>query len=110
MALNAAALAFADVRAAVEVFRRLGMRHVGAMISQTLNDKDTHATLPFVACEQVHACLAVSDIPATGAFYVEKLGFKLAFTWGDPPTFAGERGRTRASGRIHKRRFATLRN
>ena len=49
----------------------------------------TTSTPPFVECEQVHACLAVSDNPATADFYVEKLGFRLAFTWGDPPTFAG---------------------
>ena len=45
---------------------------------------------PFVECDQVHAVLAVSDIPATIDFYTKKLGFKLGFTWGgDPPTFAG---------------------
>jgi catechol 2,3-dioxygenase-like lactoylglutathione lyase family enzyme len=44
----------------------------------------------FVECDQVHAVLAVSDIPAAIDFYTKKLGFKLAFTWGgDPPTFAG---------------------
>lgn len=44
---------------------------------------------PFVECEQVHACLLVSDIPAAVEFYTHKLGFKLGFTWGNPPTFAG---------------------
>ncbi len=44
---------------------------------------------PFVECEQVHAGLAVTDIPAAVDFYTSKLGFKLAFTWGDPPAFAG---------------------
>jgi catechol 2,3-dioxygenase-like lactoylglutathione lyase family enzyme len=44
---------------------------------------------PFVECEQSHAGLAVADIPATIDFYTQKLGFTLAFTWGDPPTFAG---------------------
>ncbi len=45
---------------------------------------------PFVECDQVHAELAVSDLPAAIDFYTKKLGFKLAFTWGgDPPTFAG---------------------
>jgi len=45
---------------------------------------------PFVECDQVHAVLAVKDIPAAIDFYTKKLGFKLGFTWGgDPPTFAG---------------------
>ncbi len=45
---------------------------------------------PFVECEQVHAGLVVSDIPAAVEFYTRKLGFKLGFTWGgEPPTFAG---------------------
>lgn len=44
---------------------------------------------PFVECERIHAGLAVSDIPAAVDFYTKKLGFKLGFTWGDPPTFAG---------------------
>lgn len=43
----------------------------------------------FVECEQLHAGLAVSDIPAAIDFYTAKLGFERAFTWGDPPTFAG---------------------
>lgn len=44
---------------------------------------------PHVECEQVHAGLAVRDIPAAVDFYTTKLGFTLGFTWGDPPTFAG---------------------
>ena len=44
---------------------------------------------PFIECDQVHACLVVGDIPAAVDFYTMKLGFKLGFTWGDPPTFAG---------------------
>ena len=47
------------------------------------------STPPFVECEQSHAGLAVADIPAAVDFYTQKLGFTLAFTWGDPPTFAG---------------------
>ena len=43
----------------------------------------------FIECEQVHAGLAVSDIAAALDFYTTKLGFKRAFTWGEPPTFAG---------------------
>ena len=49
----------------------------------------TPSAPPFVECEQVHAGLAVSNIPAAIDFYTKQLGFKLAFTWGDPPTFAG---------------------
>ena len=45
--------------------------------------------LPFIECEQIHAGLAVSDIPTAVEFYVKKLGFQQAFTWGEPPTFAG---------------------
>jgi catechol 2,3-dioxygenase-like lactoylglutathione lyase family enzyme len=44
---------------------------------------------PFVECEQVHAGLAVNDIATAVEFYTKKLGFAAAFTWGDPPTFAG---------------------
>jgi catechol 2,3-dioxygenase-like lactoylglutathione lyase family enzyme len=46
-------------------------------------------TPPPIDCEQHHAGLAVSDIRAAVDFYTSKLGFRLAFTWGDPPTFAG---------------------
>jgi catechol 2,3-dioxygenase-like lactoylglutathione lyase family enzyme len=44
---------------------------------------------PFVECEQIHARVTVSDIPAAVDFYTTRLGFALGFTWGDPPTFAG---------------------
>jgi hypothetical protein len=44
---------------------------------------------PFVECEQVHAGLAVNDITTALEFHTKKLGFAAAFTWGDPPTFAG---------------------
>jgi catechol 2,3-dioxygenase-like lactoylglutathione lyase family enzyme len=44
---------------------------------------------PFVECDQLHPCLVVSDIPTAVEFYTRKLGFKLGFTWGEPPTFAG---------------------
>jgi len=49
----------------------------------------TTSAPPFVECEQIHAGLAVGDIPAAIDFYTKQLGFKLAFTWGDPPIFAG---------------------
>jgi uncharacterized glyoxalase superfamily protein PhnB len=44
---------------------------------------------PFVECDRVHAVLVVDDLPAALDFYTTKLGFTRAFTWGDPPTFAG---------------------
>jgi catechol 2,3-dioxygenase-like lactoylglutathione lyase family enzyme len=46
-------------------------------------------TAPDVDVEQHHASLAVRDIPAAVDFYTKKLGFWCAFTWGEPPTFAG---------------------
>ena len=45
--------------------------------------------MPDVDCEQTHTGLPVSDVPAAADFYTKKLGFKLAFTWGDPPSMAG---------------------
>lgn len=45
--------------------------------------------LPLIECEQMHAGLAVTDIPTAIEFYTQKLGFQQAFTWGSPPTFAG---------------------
>lgn len=42
-----------------------------------------------IDCEQIHAGLAVPDVPAATEFYASKLGFTLAFTWGEPVTFAG---------------------
>jgi catechol 2,3-dioxygenase-like lactoylglutathione lyase family enzyme len=44
---------------------------------------------PDIECENVHPGLAVADIGKAVEFYTEKLGFKLIFTWGEPPTFAG---------------------
>jgi catechol 2,3-dioxygenase-like lactoylglutathione lyase family enzyme len=44
---------------------------------------------PQVECEQHHTGLPVSDVPAAAAFYTEKLGFTLGFTWGEPTTMAG---------------------
>lgn len=49
----------------------------------------TNPNRPDIECEQHHAGLSVADIPAAVDFYTKKLGFWLAFTWGDPPTFAG---------------------
>lgn len=42
-----------------------------------------------VECDRHHAGLAVTDVAAAVEFYVSKLGFKRAFTNGDPPDFAG---------------------
>jgi uncharacterized glyoxalase superfamily protein PhnB len=44
---------------------------------------------PLVECEQVTAGLAVDDIATAVEFYTKQFGFEIAFTWGDPPTFAG---------------------
>jgi catechol 2,3-dioxygenase-like lactoylglutathione lyase family enzyme len=44
---------------------------------------------PDIECEKAHAGLSAEDIDAAVRFYTEKLGFTLAFTWGEPPTFAG---------------------
>jgi catechol 2,3-dioxygenase-like lactoylglutathione lyase family enzyme len=49
----------------------------------------TNLVTPFIECEQTHAGLAVSDLQAAIDFYVKQLGFQLAFTWGEPATFAG---------------------
>src|SRR5258706_7677974 len=44
---------------------------------------------PDVECEQIDPALIVSDVLAAADFYTKKLGFWLAFTWGDPPSMAG---------------------
>lgn len=44
---------------------------------------------PRVDCERLHPGLAVGDVMAAAAFYTEKLGFTLGFTWGEPPAMAG---------------------
>ena len=49
----------------------------------------TSLTPPEVECEQQHASLPVRDVSTAVEFYTTKLGFRLAFTWGDPPTMAG---------------------
>lgn len=47
------------------------------------------AAKPRIDCEQHHATLSVSDVRAAADFYANRLGFVVAFTEGDPPTFAG---------------------
>jgi hypothetical protein len=44
---------------------------------------------PPVDCDHHHTGLPVSDVLAAADFYTKKLGFEQAFTWGEPPTFAG---------------------
>ena len=44
---------------------------------------------PEVDCEQHHPGLAINNVREAVEFYTKKLGFKLGFTWGDPPTMAG---------------------
>lgn len=46
-------------------------------------------TAPFIECDQLHAGLAVPEVVSAIDFYVGKLGFRKAFTFGEPPTFAG---------------------
>jgi catechol 2,3-dioxygenase-like lactoylglutathione lyase family enzyme len=43
---------------------------------------------PEVDCRQQHPSLSVSDVLAAADFYTDKLGFELAFTWGEPPGMA----------------------
>jgi catechol 2,3-dioxygenase-like lactoylglutathione lyase family enzyme len=42
-----------------------------------------------IECEQQHPSLFVPDVTAAAAFYAEKLGFKTAFLFGEPPRMAG---------------------
>ena len=49
----------------------------------------TAPATPDIECEQQHAALPVTDVLAAVAFYTQKLGFTLAFTWGETPTIAG---------------------
>ena len=46
-------------------------------------------TRPQIDCKQHHTTLSVSDVRAAANFYADKLGFVVAFTEDDPPTFAG---------------------
>ena len=47
------------------------------------------AIAPQVDVEHYHASLRVSDLPAAIDFYTSRLGFRHAFSWGEPPTMAG---------------------
>ena len=44
---------------------------------------------PHIDCEQIHPVLAAEDVAAATEFYRDKLGFFVAFTYGDPPTMSG---------------------
>ena len=44
---------------------------------------------PEVECDKQHPELRVLDIAAAVEFYTTKLGFRLGFTWGEPPEMAG---------------------
>ena len=44
---------------------------------------------PKIECEHHHTGLLVSDLDEAIDFYINKLGFKLVFKWGEPPTMAG---------------------
>jgi uncharacterized glyoxalase superfamily protein PhnB len=44
---------------------------------------------PDVECEKQHPELQVLDIASAIDFYTKKLGFRLGFTWGEPPAMAG---------------------
>ena len=44
---------------------------------------------PQVECKQLHPGLAVGDLATAIDFYTNRLGFRVGFTWGDPPVMAG---------------------
>ncbi|MGH8525474.1 MAG: VOC family protein, partial [Gammaproteobacteria bacterium] len=45
--------------------------------------------VPDIDCEMHHTTLVVSDVREGVEFYSRRLGFRVAFTEDDPPTFAG---------------------
>ena len=44
---------------------------------------------PHIDVEQYHASLRVAELSAAIEFYTTRLGFRHAFSWGDPPAMAG---------------------
>jgi len=44
---------------------------------------------PTVECKRQHAVLRATDVSAAIDFYITVLGFRLGFTWGEPPGIAG---------------------
>lgn len=49
----------------------------------------TTPSRPPVECIQQHVSVFVRELNEAIEFYTRKLGFVLAFKWGDPPSFAG---------------------
>lgn len=49
----------------------------------------TDRTAPTVDCSHHHTGLPVNDVSKAVAFYEERLGFDVGFTWGEPVTMAG---------------------
>jgi catechol 2,3-dioxygenase-like lactoylglutathione lyase family enzyme len=49
----------------------------------------TTQAVPDVECSRHHTILAVPDVVAASEFYVNTLGFKHGFFWGQPATIAG---------------------
>ena len=49
----------------------------------------TEPTTPVIDCGHHHTGIPVGDVLTAIDFYVEKLGFTLGFTWGDPVEMAG---------------------
>lgn len=47
------------------------------------------ATPPDIECDRLHPVLPVPDVRAAVEFFTARLGFSVAFTFGDPPTMAG---------------------
>ena len=47
------------------------------------------AGAPDIECEMHHTTLVVSDVKEAAEYYSSRLGFRTAFTEGDPATFAG---------------------
>jgi catechol 2,3-dioxygenase-like lactoylglutathione lyase family enzyme len=58
-------------------------------VRQAHGGATTTPNIPLIDCERLQPVLPVGDIVAAADFYTTKLGFRLAFTYGDPPTFAG---------------------
>jgi uncharacterized glyoxalase superfamily protein PhnB len=49
----------------------------------------TETQKPYIDCDQIHPVLAVEDVAVATEFYRDKLGFFVAFTYGEPATMAG---------------------
>jgi catechol 2,3-dioxygenase-like lactoylglutathione lyase family enzyme len=69
------------------VARQSGFETWQALKSGMQTMPDTTSTAPSPKLSAVEAQLFVSDITAACAFYTGKLGFEIAFTWGEPPFY-----------------------